>query len=283
MFYETNSEFVRGASFFGLETELGNTDCSWVKPSSYYINELGRLGFNWIRLPFSQQYVRAGHWEIMDNVFETARLNNISILLDYHRTYNSHQGDWSETNMFDFVTTWETIIDRYYNDDSLQAIGLYNEYEGNDAMLWNGVMRISVQQLEEKYPNRFFWLVGCPQWSGNCLDMNLEGLPFSDRIRYEAHKYKFSGSADEVDWDRSLGPFTEKLVIGEWGYKSSDPSEVEWAHRFVDYLIRRDIRDTFFWVAVTNSGDTGGLWKPDCLTIEITKLDLLEKLWGFKK
>ena len=49
-------------------------------------------------------------------VLEFIEKYDFDILLDYHRTHASHQGDWSETNMHDFIDTWITIIDRYKNN-----------------------------------------------------------------------------------------------------------------------------------------------------------------------
>lgn len=266
---------VRGISLYGLETPLKNTDCSWKHPANYYIDKLASLGFNYLRVPFSQEYVRQGDFHIMDEVFDSCHQHNMSILLDLHRTWDSHQGDWYETNMHDFLQTWTSIIQRYYHDDTLQAVGLYNEYQGSDSGFWNAIMREATTRLENQFPDRVYYLVGCPNWSSWCQQMNLEDLPFAKRIRYEAHYYHFSSVNSEAAWDQAM-PFPHKTIIGEWGFRV--PEDIEWGRRFVSYLKSRGIRDTFFWT-LCNSQDTGGIYQQDCETLEQYKVDLIHDLW----
>ena len=273
------SDIIKGFSYTGLEAQM--LDCSWKHPPEFYIDKTKELGFNYIRLPFSAQYVQAGNWTMMDRVFESAHFNNMSILLDYHRTYSSHQGDFSETNLKEFLKTWRVILERYYYNPVLQGVGVFNEYQQNDADYWNKNMRTAVENIEHAFPNRFWYLVGCPRWSGHCGGMSLEDLPYADRIRYDIHKYIFSGTGDQHDWNLSFGDLniSNKIIVGEWGFISSQPEQVAWANRFVDYLIQKNIRNTFFWVVVFSSGDTGGIWK-DCDNIDQAKIDLIHRLWG---
>ena len=69
-------------------------------------------------------------------------------------------------------------------------------------------------------------------------------------------------------------------MTGEFGYMSDEPHQVDFAYKFVDYLIKNDIRDTFFWTWSYNSGDTGGILREDCETVDTAKMDLLRYLWG---
>lgn len=270
---------MRCCSLFGLETPLGNTDCSWEHPASFYIDQLGQRGFNYLRIPFSGEYIQKGDFRVMDEIFETAGIWNMSILLDWHRNINSFQDNWLENiSLEDYFHLYEQLIDRYIDKPHLRMLGLFNEYKGDDPRYWKEQMEQVVLHLETKYPDRFLWLIGCPQWSGYCAHMDWSHLPFYNRVFVDHHKYIFSQPSTPQGWEQSFYHDPDHSIVGEWGYFSDHPEQVEWAHRFVDWLQEKNIRNTCFWVSVSNSGDTGGLWK-DCREFEYSKYDLLRVLW----
>lgn len=272
-------EIIKGSSLFGLETELRNTDCSWVQPASYYIDELGRRGFNYLRVPFSGQYVREGDFHIMDDIFKSAVKNNMSVCLDWHRNQNAYQDDWLENiSLQEYFQLYETLLNRYKDHPSLQMVSLFNEYKGDDAAYWQQQMGMVVNHFENQYPYRFKWLIGCPRWSGDCHAMDWSQYPFQSRIFVDHHKYIFSGASNPDDWSKSFYHDHDQVVVGEWGFFSDKPEQVQWAQGFVQWLKQQGIHDTFFWVSVSSSGDTGGMWK-DCRVFEEEKYQLLQKLW----
>lgn len=273
-------------SFFGLETSLFNTDCSWEHPVSFYLDELGNRGFNAIRVPFSAHYIQRGDYSILDTIFDKTEQYNMSIILDWHRNFNTDfQQDWLEgISKEQYLNLYQQLINRYINRPHLTTISLFNEYKGRDLEMWKHDMDEVVRKLEQKYPDRFIWLIGCPEWSGNCHDMDWSYLPFFERVRYSIHKYVFSigvnQSSYETDWNYSF-PQTHRnhTIVDEWGYFSDRPEQVAWAERFVKWLKKEKIQNTCFWVSVSNSQDTGGLWK-NCKDFEKGKYLLLQSLWG---
>jgi aryl-phospho-beta-D-glucosidase BglC (GH1 family) len=88
-----------------------------------------------------------------------------------------------------------------------------------------------------------------------------------------------------ANWDILFGQFypAHPVVIGEWGGRyGSGPSgqkDVQWQNAFVDYLISKNMRDTFYWCYTPNSVDTGGILD-DQLKVRADKMTLLRKLWG---
>lgn len=279
---------IRGINYYGLETPSRDFVCGWQHRPSFYLGHLDRLGFNSIRLPFSLEYVRQGNFDKMDEFFETIKAYpNMTVTLDMHRVFSSHQGptpteDW--ITMDTFLEGWRTIIRRYRNHPQLHGIDVFNEYQGTDSNYWNGVLRTIVKDIEKAFPDRFEYFVGGIRWGGDIHDIDLEDLPFADRIHYTIHKYIFStvGYDREKDWDFSFGPFknrTSKVSVGEWGFKSERWDEVNWAKEFVTYLRKHDLRDTYFWT-IAHSGDTGGLWHDDCETIDMSKFEIIQSLWN---
>lgn len=274
---------MRCSSLFGLETALKNTDCSWEHPSSYYIDELGSRGFNWLRIPFSGEYVRNGDYHILDSIFQSAQKWNMKILLDWHRNINEFQDNWLEhISLQDYLDTYKSLIRRYKDNPTLQMIGIFNEYKNDDVVYWKGQMDYVVNELEKIFPNRFMWLIGGYTWSSNHHDLDWSHLPFADRVYQDIHQYHFSGTGDQKNWEYNFPSNRQQTVVGEWGYMSDKPNQIEWAHRFVDWLKNNNMRNTCFWVSVTNSGDTGGLWK-ECREFEYSKYDLLRSLWYDKR
>lgn len=274
---------IKGMNLYGLETPSKDFVCAWKHPVSYYIDNLHDLGFNSIRLPFSLEWVREGNFYKMDEFFNAIeKYPDMTVLLDMHRIFSSHQGpvpteDWVSIDMF--VDGWVKIASRYKDHPQLVALDIFNEYQGTDANYWNGVLHNVVSQLESVFPNRFVYFVGGIRWGGDIHDINLEDLPFRDRIRYTIHKYVFSSSGTfEQDWDYSFGSFKDRVVVGEWGFKNQIWEQLQWADRFIRYLKNQGVVNTYFWT-IAHSGDTDGLWYDDCETINWEKLSMIKKLW----
>ena len=56
------------------------------------------------------------------------------------------------------------------------------------------------------------------------------------------------------------------VVVTEWGGKAQGDDAV-WHQRFAEYLVRQCLSDTFYWALNPNSGETGGLFLDDWLTV----------------
>lgn len=285
--FVTIAAITKGINFYGLETPSKDFVCGWKHRPSYYLKELDNLGFNSIRLPFSLEYVREGNFQKMDEFFDAISLYpNMTVVLDMHRVFSSHQGptpteDWISLQMF--LDGWVNIIKRYENNTQLLGIDVFNEYQGTDSNYWNDMLHQIVKHLEQTFPERFEYFVGGTRWGGDIHDINLEDLPFKNRIHYTIHKYIFSGSGynREEDWNWSFGNFKDvpgKVSVGEWGFKSQEWDQKEWARQFISYLKKNNITDTYFWT-IAHSGDTGGLWFDDCDNLDIEKYNIIKTLW----
>ena len=81
----------KGISIYGLETNLRNTVCSWIHPSTYYLAELKKMGFNTIRIPLSVQYMVENDYHILDEMVKYMDDNEMQWVLDIHRVGNDYQ------------------------------------------------------------------------------------------------------------------------------------------------------------------------------------------------
>lgn len=88
-----------------------------------------------------------------------------------------------------------------------------------------------------------------------------------------------------ADWETLFGQFSSihPVVVGEWGGKygqgTGGQADMIWQNAFVDYLISKGIRSSFYWSYTPNSGDTGGILD-EALVPRQDKLALLRRHWG---
>ena len=270
-------------NFYGLETERDGLVCDWVNPPRYYLEHLKvDLAIDTIRLPFSHQYIRSQNLSNMDRfMFDTFDLG-LHVILDYHRTWSSHQGPIPEENItFDeFLDTWLILLDRYVNFTNILGLGVFNEIQTNDTDYVNTMHEKFIKTIENKYPGRFYYFCGCIGWGGNCSTIQLDHLPEWERIFIEVHKYRFSGSQTVHDWDVSIPSRipADHWFVGEVGWRQNQQEEKEWAETFLAYLKKRNILSVCAWT-IAHSGDTDGWWKDDCTTFDYEKAALLKTLW----
>ena len=88
-----------------------------------------------------------------------------------------------------------------------------------------------------------------------------------------------------ADWETLFGQFASKhpVIVGEWGGRygngTGGQQDIVWQNAFVDYLISKGIRSSFYWCYTPNSGDTGGILD-DALNVRQDKMALLHRHWG---
>lgn len=278
---------IRCMNFYGLETVSKDLVCGWQHNPRWYLERLKYDMFiNTIRLPFSYEYVREGQWTNMDKIINDCHLLQMRVILDYHRTYNTHQGPVPEEGISrqQFIDAWKTVLHRYYNYENVFGVGVFNEIQAfNDFKYTVDLHKEVVSALEAEFPDRFYYFLGCPNWGGNCLDMmSLRDLlpTVWNRTYIEVHKYSFSGEQSTQAWDISIPDTIQPnhWFIGEFGWKETEPSQVEWAIEFINYLKSRGIYNACAWT-IAHSGDTNGWWNDDCETFNWDKAEILTRLW----
>jgi hypothetical protein len=206
----------------------------------------------------------------------------MSILLDFHRVNSNYQSanPFNDLTMTEYTDCWNKVLDRYFDYEKVKWVGLFNEFQGADdqGKYWSEMMRQTISLLETRqYHGRWIYLVGGTQWGGSLHDIDMEGQPYSDRVRLEIHKYHFSGTSTEEDWNHSFGNYPEKIIVGEWAINREN-----WDERFISYLQRRNIHDNFYWT-MANSGDTINIWENDCESLNWDVINKIKLLWGERR
>lgn len=255
--------------------------CSWEQPPNYYLSILKReLSVNMIRLPFSGSYIQKGAFHAMDGMMVTASTLNMSVLLDWHRNTDSHQSasPLTDYSFDEWVQLWRVVIDRYIDNPVVTGLGLYNEFQSTNGTYVFDTQFQLVETLESFYPNRFVYYMGCAEWGTDCSRIvDYLDHPLFSRLMIESHKYPFNhGAWDESTWDETIPSQvpSHQWFIGEIGWDQ----ETGWETNFLGYLNNRNINKLCFWT-ISNSRDTGGLWKDDCTTPEFKKSEDLKRYW----
>ena len=283
-------DIVRGISWFGFETQYFNLMCTWKHDIWWNVREISRIGFNYIRVPFSLQFVEKDYWADMDELFRAADQHNLSLQLDFHRLHSDMQSPVPFDAMYsfdDFLAAWRIILDRYHEQTHLRSLDIFNEFQGDDAQQWSTIAQEIVLYIENLFPDRFEYYVQGTDWSNDISGVFVD-TTFDDRIVYSLHKYSFS-TPDEGDpfasWAASFGDIAGRRVsVGEFGYRTGVREDEQFIEQFVAFLHRQGISDnSFFWTWTYNSGDTGGILRDDCETIDHDKVAVLEQLWGLNQ
>lgn len=283
LFLPFTNAVIRGLNMYGLETEHASLACDWVSTYDEMLDNVQKLGFNTVRLPFSHDYLHNTDMATMDSFFEAVLKTNIGVVLDFHRIVNYQQSPkpYDDQHPFEmFINDWIFILDRYKYNSHLIGVDIFNEFQSDDENEWNTLATQVVKAIENNFPYRFFYMVGCVSWGSHCHGVHVD-LPFQERIYYSIHRYVWHGGNSYSSWDEQFGYQGNKMIVGEFGAKSDLPNQMDWFKDFLVYLKSRDIENSFFWTYAV-SGDTGGIYMDDCKTLEIEKMKLLWAYWGYK-
>ena len=244
--------------------------------------------------------------EILDYLFKLAEERDIKIMLDLHRLHKEYISElwYSPTdNMFTSETyfeTWFAILDRYHKHKNLIAIDLLNEPHGiatwgnsNPGTDWNHFVESAIPKFEERYPNNtWLYLVEGIGWGKDLSQVQYFPINIPDSVKgrlvYSAHSYGKSVVSNidiynvyqlYQDWDNSFGYLAHmgiSYIIGEYG--GITDLDAPWMTTFANYLIKNNMRNTFFWSLGPNSGDVHGLLLDDWTTVDQFKLSIIHKL-----
>jgi len=258
--------------------------CTWQHPLDWHVAQIKELNFTHVRVPFSYDYITKGDFSKLDEFFEAVERHQLKVALDFHRLENTHQSakPYTDKITFDmFLGAWRTILNRYHQRSVLEAVDIFNEYQSDNYVEWNNLARQIVSFIEKDFPNRFIYYVQGVSWGGNLQYVNLTDMLCSHRIQYSIHKYWFSDKEPlEENWNISFGPFKPIVNVGEWGFMSNQPNQIVWASRFINWLVSKNIFDSYFWTWSFNSGDTGGILLEDCTTVDYVKIKMLTDYWS---
>ena len=202
-------------------------------------------------------------------------------------------------------------IDIYNEPNGIVRWSTGDANAANPVNFWKGAAEAASAAVLAANPNLMIFVQGI---NGNYDGLEKSNVPMnwgedfqpqayqplnipSDKLVLSPHTYgpdvyvksSFGASNFPVnlaaDWETLFGQFSpaHPVVVGEWGGRygngTGGQADVRWQNAFVDYLVSKGIRSSFYWSYTPNSGDTGGILD-DNLVPRQDKLALLHRHWG---
>ncbi|MHA7295281.1 cellulase family glycosylhydrolase [Arthrobacter sp. HLT1-21] len=148
---------IRAANWFGLETPDCVPHGLWTIKLDDGLKQIRSMGFNTIRLPFSNQCITSGKvssdtnfyanpellnkspQQVMDLFVAKSRALGLNVILDRHRPSSDSQSELWYTPRYSeatWIADWKRLATRYKNEPTVIGFDLHNEPHG--AARWGG-------------------------------------------------------------------------------------------------------------------------------------------------
>ena len=220
---------IAGVNWFGLETSTFAPHGLWVRGYKDMLEQMKALGYNTVRLPYSNQlfdpeskangidYSKNPDLEgittveIIDKIVVHAKKIGLKILLDRHRPDSNGQSALWYTSSYPesrWIADWTMLAERYKADSTVIGADLHNEPRtpacwgcGNPDIDWRMAAERAGNAILAKNPNWLIIVEGVEfnsdsfyWWGGNLKGVaeNPVTLDVANRVVYSAHDYPSS-------------------------------------------------------------------------------------------
>ncbi|KIC58409.1 cellulase family glycosylhydrolase [Microbacterium hominis] len=142
---------IKAANWFGLETPNCAPHGLWSITLDEGLAQIAAMGFNTVRLPYSNQCLAASTTssidasrnpdlvsltplQLMDAVIAKARAHGLRVILDRHRIESSGQSKLWYTSTYSekrWIDDWVMLANRYRDDPTVVGADLHNEPHGS--------------------------------------------------------------------------------------------------------------------------------------------------------
>jgi endoglucanase len=222
---------LSGVNWFGFETESHVPHGLWQRNLEEMLDQIHELGYNVIRLPFSNamlapstkptginyaenpNLINLTALEVMDRIIAGARARDIRVILDNHRSTSGggpeSNGLWYTSSYPEsrWIDDWKMLANRYKGNDTVIGMDLRNEPFngcwgcGNPSKDWKLAAEKAGNAILSVNPDLLIIVEGIANyngqytwWGGNL--MGAKDFPISlsvpNRVVYSAHEYPAS-------------------------------------------------------------------------------------------
>ncbi|MBO0782621.1 MAG: cellulase family glycosylhydrolase [Ktedonobacteraceae bacterium] len=214
---DSNNQPVRiaGINWFGFETANYVVHGLWTRGYRDMLDQIASLGYNTLRLPYSNQLFDAGSTpnsidfaknpdlqgltglQIMDKIIAYASQKGLRIILDRHRPDSGAQSALWYTSAYSearWISDWQMLANRYKNNPMVVGADLHNEPHapacwgcGDQSVDWRLAAQRAGNAILSVNPNWLIFVEGVDCYgpggaaSGDCTwwGGNLEGAATS--------------------------------------------------------------------------------------------------------
>ena len=217
---------ITGVSWFGMETGTYAPHGLWTRNWQAMLDQIAALGFNTVRLPFSNDVLTAGRMpqninydinpdlagktslEVMDMLIQGAGDRGLKVILDRHRPTAEAQSELWYTDAVPedrWIADWVKLAQRYNRQPALLGVDLHNEPRGpatwgsgDPATDWRLAAQRAGNAVLAVNPYLLIFVQGVERsgddwywWGGNFLDTRAAPveLDVAGRLVYSPHDY----------------------------------------------------------------------------------------------
>ncbi|WP_159666968.1 cellulase family glycosylhydrolase [Streptomyces mexicanus] len=247
---------IAGINWFGFETSNHVVHGLWSRDYKSMIDQMKSLGYNTIRLPYSDDIFKAGTTadsinfngmnadlqgltplQIMDKIVAYAGHDGLKVILDRHRPDSGGQSAlWYTASVPE--STWiadlKALASRYQGQDTVIGIDLHNEPHdpacwgcGDQSTDWRLAAERAGDAVLSVNPNLLIFVEGVQTvggvsgwWGGNLMGVAQYPvrLDVADRVVYSAHDYATSVAQQSWFSDPSFPANMPGVWDKYWGY-----------------------------------------------------------------
>jgi len=246
---------ITGVNWFGMETNTFAPHGLWSRNWEEMLDQIVALGFNALRLPYSNQLFDPASkpngidfsknpdlqgltgLEIMDKIIAGADRRGLMVILDRHRPdANAQSSLWYTDKCSEdrWISDWVMLAKRYRNVDAVIGADLHNEPHG-EATWGSGDPRTDWRLAAEKAGNAILdvnpnWLIfveGIERdkddyywWGGNLMgvaDYPVQ-LKIPNRVVYSSHDYGPGVSGQRWFSEPNFPANLPTIWNAHWGY-----------------------------------------------------------------
>ena len=291
---DSNNQPVRiaGINWFGFETANYVVHGLWTRNYQDMLNQVKSLGYNTIRLPYSNQLFDAGSVpnsidynknpdlqglsgiQIMDKIIAYGSSVGLRFILDQHRPDSGAQSAlwysaaYPETR---WISDWQMLAARYKNNPMVIGADLHNEPHtpacwgcGNVATDWRLAAERAGNAILAVNPNWLIFVEGTDCFNGDCYwwGGNLEGvqqypvqLNVANRVVYSPHDYPSTVASQPWFSDPTYPNNLPSVWDKHWGYIYKNNIAPVWVGEFGTLL--QSTSDKQWLAALVNYLGTG--------------------------
>lgn len=283
---------IAGVNWFGFENNDLAPHGLWTRNYKEMMDQMADLGFNTIRLPFSNDTLHStgtpninysanpdlrglSAMQVMDRIVDYAGEIGLKIILDHHRNNSgagaSENGLWydSRHSEADWINDWKMLAARYADDPAVIGADLHNEpyngtWGGGGPNDWAAAAERAGNAIGQVNPNMLIFVEGVASyqgqnywWGGNLMgvrDRPIE-LDIANKLVYSAHDYPNSVYAQPWFQGANFAQALPAKFDQMWGYIFKEGIAPVYIGEFGTRL--QDPRDAPWLEAITSylSGD----------------------------